>query len=381
MSISTVPKISVLMAVYNGLPYLREAIESVLFQTIADFEFLIIDDASTDDSVACIRSYQDPRIRLVQNEHNLGTSRTLNKGLKLSRAPYVARLDQDDVCLPDRLQEQLLFLEKRPDIALVCSWEYGIDSHGRKIRNWRMELENFGAFVGPLVVGKCPIWHPSITFRRQAVIDVGGYDQSYAPAEDFELSMRFAMRRYNAAIVPKYLVMQRQHEMRQSVQREAAQWKKTQQCHDVMIKTFCDTPEVELVALLLRMPSEILMNTPDSGDGFWSRCRSKWQLGAVLRALHGMLANMRTDLRLSKDEFTTLTRVVNRRLGAGARWGGKMVFLPTIFFYPIFFCLSPLLVPQIRRLASLLYQKIHALQYPGTLIQSCWQRLGNGRHH
>ena len=197
------PLVTVLMPVYNGLPYLREAIDSVLQQTLTDYEFLIIDDASTDGSVACIRSYRDPRIRLVRNEKNLGTSGSMNKGIELARSKYIARIDQDDVCLPERLHEQLAFLENRPDLAIVCSWEVGIDSSSRRIRNWTRQLDNYGSFLGYLVVGKCPIWHPSIMFRRQVVKDVGGYDHSYSPAEDFELTMRLAMHRHSGGVVPK----------------------------------------------------------------------------------------------------------------------------------------------------------------------------------
>ena len=108
------------MPVYNGLPYLPHAIESVLDQTFTDFEFLIINDASTDDSFACIRSYKDPRIRLVCNETNLGQTRTLNKGLELAQGPFIARLDQDDIAYPKRLAKQVAYLDANPEVALVA---------------------------------------------------------------------------------------------------------------------------------------------------------------------------------------------------------------------------------------------------------------------
>jgi len=186
-SLTISPQATVLMTVYNGLPFLPHAIESVLNQTFTDFEFLIIDDASTDGSLSCIRSYGDTRIRLIRNEHNLGQAVSLNKGLRSARGTYIVRLDQDDVCLSDRIEKQVAFLDGKAELGAVCSWEYSIDSHGRKIRNWRRELENYGAFLGYLVIGKCPIWHPSVVLRRQVVVDLGGYDESYAPAEDFDL--------------------------------------------------------------------------------------------------------------------------------------------------------------------------------------------------
>ena len=102
------------MPVYNGAHHLKEAIESVLKQTYRDFIFLIIDDASTDRSVDLINAYSDKRIRLVQNNKNIGQTATLNKGLKLASSKYIARLDQDDMCLPTRIEEQVAFLDSVP---------------------------------------------------------------------------------------------------------------------------------------------------------------------------------------------------------------------------------------------------------------------------
>ncbi|MBN2301281.1 MAG: glycosyltransferase family 2 protein, partial [Lentisphaerae bacterium] len=97
-----VPKITVLMAVYNGERYVREAINSILGQTFADFEFLIINDGSTDHSRELISSYHDPRLRLIDNDHNLGLTKSLNRGIAAARGEYLARMDADDVSVPER---------------------------------------------------------------------------------------------------------------------------------------------------------------------------------------------------------------------------------------------------------------------------------------
>ena len=157
------PQVTVLTAVYNGLPYLKEAIESTLSQTYSDFEYLIIDDASTDDSVECILSYKDSRIRLMRNKKNLGVSSTFNKALSTITTPYVARLDQDDISLPNRLKEQIDYLDKHPDISVVSSWEIVINAQGEKIRNARGKLKNYGDFLGKILLGLCPIYHPSFS--------------------------------------------------------------------------------------------------------------------------------------------------------------------------------------------------------------------------
>ena len=110
------------MPVYNGATYLNEAIDSILNQTFNNFEFIIIDDASTDDYVKIIKSYDDPRIKLIVNKKNIGQSATLNKGLELARGKYIARMDQDDISMPERLKKQMGFMDEYPKFAVPgCS--------------------------------------------------------------------------------------------------------------------------------------------------------------------------------------------------------------------------------------------------------------------
>ena len=116
------PKVTVLMPVYNGEKYLKEAITSILLQTFDDFEFLIINDGSSDASVDIIQSFRDPRIRLVHNDTNIGLIATLNKGLKLAHGKYVARMDQDDISLPRRLEKQTYFMDNNPDVGVCGTW-------------------------------------------------------------------------------------------------------------------------------------------------------------------------------------------------------------------------------------------------------------------
>jgi glycosyltransferase involved in cell wall biosynthesis len=160
-------KISVLTTVFNGGKYLAEAIESVLNQTWVNFEFIIIDDASTDNSVEIIKSYNDSRIRFFKNEKNIGQTASLNKGLKLAKSDYIARLDQDDVCLPVRLEEQYKYLENNQEVTIISSWEHTIDSSGVRVRSWESSLDNYGVFLGYLLLGLCPVWHPSVMFRKK----------------------------------------------------------------------------------------------------------------------------------------------------------------------------------------------------------------------
>ena len=113
------PKVTVLMSVYNGEKYLQEAIDSILEQTFKDFEFLIINDGSTDKTGEILESYHDLRIKIINNEKNIGLTKSLNKGLKLARGEYIARQDADDISMPERLEKEVEFLETHQDYAVV----------------------------------------------------------------------------------------------------------------------------------------------------------------------------------------------------------------------------------------------------------------------
>src|SRR5580698_539934 len=117
--VSNKPKVTVLMAVFNGEKYLKESITSILTQTFTDFEFLIVNDGSTDKSVEIINEFKDNRIRLVNNSLNAGVAKALNKSFALIQGDYVARMDCDDICLPERLEKEVAILNNNPEIAVV----------------------------------------------------------------------------------------------------------------------------------------------------------------------------------------------------------------------------------------------------------------------
>ena len=125
------PKVSVIMSVYNGLPYLREAIDSILQQTYEDFEFLIIDDGSVDGSRDAVLSYDDPRMELLANETNRGLPASLNRGIATARGKYIARQDADDISMPDRLQQQVHWLDTNDSTGVVGTWTVEMDVYGR----------------------------------------------------------------------------------------------------------------------------------------------------------------------------------------------------------------------------------------------------------
>jgi glycosyltransferase involved in cell wall biosynthesis len=184
------PTVTVLLAVRNGERFLRDAVESVLSQYYPDFEFLIVDDASTDRTRAILDSYTDRRIRILTNATHLGLSRSLNRGIAEARGRYIARLDADDIAEPDRLALQAQFLDRRTDVALVGSWYTIIDERSRERgRRWvpcdhheiRWMLMFCSAFA-----------HSAVMIRRAALDDVGLYDESLTYAMDYDLWLRLA---------------------------------------------------------------------------------------------------------------------------------------------------------------------------------------------
>ena len=187
MNSLTNPLISVVMPVYNALPFLDDSIGSILAQTFSDFEFVILDDASTDNSSTRLREWaaRDERIRLHQSDKQLGLSGSSNAVVAQARAPLVARMDADDVAHPDRLQRQWDVMQLQPDVVAVGSLCVGIDAQGREVRprdRWRLVRRS----------GYIPFPHGSAMFRREVFELIGGYDEAATGGEDQELFSRMA---------------------------------------------------------------------------------------------------------------------------------------------------------------------------------------------
>jgi glycosyltransferase involved in cell wall biosynthesis len=181
----SVPALSVVMPVHNAGGFLDEAIASIVSQTFRDFEFVIVDDASSDGSAerAAAWAAGDARIRLVRSASRLGLSGSSNRAVIEARAPIVARMDADDISTPPRLARQFEVLQARPDVVLVGALADGIDAAGRRVRprdRWRVLRPS----------GLVPFPHGSVMFRRAAFDAVGGYDERAAGVEDHDLLFR-----------------------------------------------------------------------------------------------------------------------------------------------------------------------------------------------
>lgn len=181
-------KLSVIMSVYNGAEYLDKSVNGILNQTFSNYEFIIIDDGSTDDTWHALSKFRDPRICLLRNRKNLGLTRSLNKGLNRAQGEYIARQDVDDISLPERLDKQVKRLDENSSVVLVGSSIRYIDNLGNKIReSFRSENADFNRWQ--LYFGNY-VTHSTAMFRRAVALKSGGYDKNFRYAQDYELWSR-----------------------------------------------------------------------------------------------------------------------------------------------------------------------------------------------
>lgn len=217
------PRVSVVMPVYNEERYLALALDSILCQTFEDFELIVIDDASTDGTASILAEYQarDPRIRVLTNAENRGVAANLNVGLRLARGELIARMDGDDICLPERLRAQVEFLDAHPDHVLVGAACRTIDAEGR-VRKTDIEATETWEFSW-ISLFRPPLVHASAMFRAWLVREKGlYYNEQYRAAEDFDFWIR--MLDYGkAASVARPLIFHRKHSQNASVRRFAEQ--------------------------------------------------------------------------------------------------------------------------------------------------------------
>jgi glycosyltransferase involved in cell wall biosynthesis len=204
------PLVSVVMSVYDGRPYLKEAVRSILDQTFGDFEFIIINDGSKDGSKETLDrlSETDDRIRLVHQE-NRGLTPSLNRGLNLARGKYIARMDADDISHPERLKRQIDFLETNPEIGVVGTWIEWVTPEGEPKMVWRLPTDP-DLIAWKLLFNTC-LDHPSIVARNSLLEELGGYAEWAICAQDYELWTR-AVRQSQLANMPQVLLKHRQHE-------------------------------------------------------------------------------------------------------------------------------------------------------------------------
>ncbi len=201
------PLLSVLMPVYNGREFLKPAIDSVLSQTFRDFELIIVNDGSTDDTQKIIEEYSDPRIVAI-NQKNQGVARSLNNGLAVARGKYVRRHDADDTSTSDAIRIQIDFLESHPDYIMVSNQVAFMTTRGKIARKFRMPHNSYfqNQPFQDLSIddfkpdNSSPVIHATVCYKRKEVIELGGYRTEFIVSEDNDLWMRM-VEKYKIAVL------------------------------------------------------------------------------------------------------------------------------------------------------------------------------------
>ena len=186
------PKVSIIMSIYNEEQYLSEAIESILHQTFRDYEFIIINDGSVDRTHEIIKRYmeKDKRIRVIDHEKKEGLARSLNDGIRIAQGKYIARMDGDDISLPQRFERQIDFMEAHPEVGALGTYFKEIDENGNILP--RKQNPILWKDIGKALFHYNPIGHPSAMMKKSILEKLGGYDESFHTAQDYELFCRIA---------------------------------------------------------------------------------------------------------------------------------------------------------------------------------------------
>lgn len=201
------PTVTVLMPARNAAAHVEEAARSILAQTFRDFELLVVDDASEDDTVARLKALGDPRIRIISALRRLKLAGALNLGIREARGALIARMDADDIALPRRLEKQTAFLRDHPEIAIVGSDVLAFGAGPEQRLRYPRDPDEVVAFA----LFNCPFAHPAVMFRRAPFVERNLlYDVAYYPTEDYELWSR-ALRELRGANLPEAQLRYRRH--------------------------------------------------------------------------------------------------------------------------------------------------------------------------
>jgi len=198
------------MPVFNAENYIRFSIESILSQTHKNFEFLVIDDGSTDNSKKIIESIEDERL-IYKKKNHTGLSDTLNYGIKLSKSELIFRMDSDDYSQPNRIELQIKFMNENPEISLCGSFMYIINNNNKIIS--KKKLPENDKFIKKTIMHNSNIMHPTFCFKKSDIIEAGCYRDQFTYAQDYDLILRLITNNCKFANLPEYLLLYRQSNM------------------------------------------------------------------------------------------------------------------------------------------------------------------------
>ena len=289
------PTVSVVMSVYNGEAFLPEAIESILGQTLREFEFLVIDDGSKDGTAEILGGYasRDRRVRVVRHE-NKGRVTSLNVGIGLATGKYIARMDADDVAMPYRLAEQIEFMERHPEVGLLGGAVELISVTGQVVKTARPPLDD--SAIKSLMLRYNPMFHPTVVMRKDVALAAGGYRKALLDADDYDLWLRMS-ERSRLANLGKTMVQYRIHSEQVSIRNlehqtqcvlaaRAAATLRKRGAADPLSAVEEITPQLlETLGVTAAETQEALLRA----YGYWTEILEQIDSEAALRVIEGLL--------------------------------------------------------------------------------------------
>lgn len=317
-----IPKITVLMPAYNAGKYIGDAIASVLSQTFTDFELLIINDGSTDDTIDVINSFDDPRIVLIYQE-NKGIAQALNNGLKYARAPFIARFDADDICYPQRLQQQYDFMLANPEYSVIGSAADYIDMDGVFLFTHKPPAFSNDE-IQLLKYSVCPFIHSCVFYKKEMVISKGGYNEHAYTFEDHFLWVNI-LKDQKAYNLPQPLIKVRLNPESITIDEK---WR-SRKFRDIKYTTLKKRSITQTEGVLLAEIGEKQISTKIKHGAYYALCGKKLLLNNFqprLARVHMARAISLSPLRLDNYLLYTVSYLPERIitwLHDLMTWGGR----------------------------------------------------------
>jgi glycosyltransferase involved in cell wall biosynthesis len=259
------PRVTVLVPVYNGASHLGETLTSLLAQTYKDFELLIIDDGSTDNSVEIIKSFSDPRIRMMQKE-NGGLCSTLNRGIHEARGEYIARSDQDDISFPHRLDREMAVADTYPEALGMFSYNTKFGGKHSWANSDKVTVTNRVKVYDPIKDG-CLLGSTMLA-RTSALREIGGFRERYYPVDDWDLEFRLA-EKGQVLVVCEPLIAYRFHRDANTYRLFAEMQQKRYWTEDSHNRRLQNQPELSFEDFLVQRPKDILSRLQRHRIGLW----------------------------------------------------------------------------------------------------------------
>jgi len=292
--------VSVLMTTYNSEKYVSETIKSVINQTFKNWEFIIVDDASTDDTCEIITKFlnTENRIKFFKFDQNKGQSYALNFGLNKCKYDFVARIDNDDLMVPQRLEKQINFMKKNQKVAIVGSYVNYIDCNSLLLKKGKTDFLSSEDIIGKIKNNELVGFnHPTVMMKKETILKLGGYREEYWPADDIDLWNRIIENGYRIEIIPDYLTDYRIHSKSVTIYSVKNSFLKAKFVKHNMIRRRSGKQEITYNDFLMLFNERNLLKKVNSfrklnGQIFYKKAAFEWSSRNTIKFLYNLIISL-----------------------------------------------------------------------------------------